>query len=57
MLDVKRLARTGEAQDIELQPGDLLFVPQNRISKILSTIVPLAGPLVSLGVLLDPLVD
>jgi polysaccharide export outer membrane protein len=57
VLDVKKLARSGEAQDIELQPGDLLYVPQNRISKILTTIVPLAGPLVSLGVLLDPLVD
>jgi polysaccharide export outer membrane protein len=35
LLDAKRLARaTDRDADIELRPGDMLVVPQNRISKI-----------------------
>jgi polysaccharide export outer membrane protein len=42
VLNAKHLA-TGSSQedDVVLQPGDFLFVPQNRISKILN-VVPLA---------------
>lgn len=49
VLDVKDMASRGEAEDIELRPGDFLFVPQNRISKVTSLV-----PLASLGLLLNP---
>lgn len=35
LVDLKQIATlTGMREDFELRPGDLLFVPQNRISKI-----------------------
>jgi polysaccharide export outer membrane protein len=38
-LDVKRMMAKADLQeDIHLQPGDMIFVPQNRISKIKSLI-------------------
>lgn len=34
-LDVKRMVKRGDlSEDVVLQPGDLIFVPQNAISKI-----------------------
>lgn len=52
VVDAKELAKNGEARDYTLQAGDLLFVPQNRVSKVAS-IVPLFGPLGSVAVLLN----
>ncbi len=57
IVNAKALAKNPETADIELQPGDLLFVPQNRISKVMTSVVPLAGPLASFGLLLNPFVD
>ncbi|MGH9678976.1 MAG: polysaccharide biosynthesis/export family protein [Candidatus Acidiferrales bacterium] len=38
-LDVKRMMANGDlTEDIHLQPGDLIFVPQNKLSKIRSFI-------------------
>lgn len=35
VVDVKKMFKEGNlAEDVHLQPGDMLFVPQNRISKI-----------------------
>jgi polysaccharide export outer membrane protein len=50
VLDVKRMVKDKNlAEDIELQPGDLIFVPRNRISKI-ERFVPSPG----LGMALAP---
>ncbi len=57
IVNAKQLAKNPETADIELQPCDLLFVPQNRISKVMTSVVPLAGPLASFGLLLNPFVD
>lgn len=35
IIDVKKMLKSHDlAEDIHLQPGDMIFVPQNRISKI-----------------------
>lgn len=48
--DVKKMFKVGNlAEDLHLQPGDMFFVPQNRISKI-SKYIPNSG----VGVTLNP---
>lgn len=56
LINAKDLPKNPEQLDMELQAGDLLFVPQNRLSKVIS-IVPLATPLATVGLLLNPFVD
>jgi ribosomal protein L16 Arg81 hydroxylase len=35
VIDVKKMLHSRDlAEDIHLQPGDMIYVPQNRISKI-----------------------
>jgi len=34
IIDLKKMLKTGLQEDSHLQPGDFVFVPQNRISKI-----------------------
>jgi polysaccharide export outer membrane protein len=49
-LDMKKMLRAGNlAEDLHLEPGDMLFVPQNRISKI-ERFLPLPHP----GIILNP---
>lgn len=56
VLNAKELAKNVEARDIELQAGDLLFVPQNRISKVTTVVVPLTS-LATVGLLLNSVVN
>lgn len=42
VLDAKKIAKSVDSGNVELAPGDVLVVPQNRISK-LDTVVPLIG--------------
>jgi polysaccharide export outer membrane protein len=53
--NAKELVKNVEAMNVDLQPGDLLFVPQNRVSKVMS-VVPLAamvGTLGSIGIFIN----
>jgi hypothetical protein len=35
LLDVKKMLKSRDlTEDVHLRPGDMIFVPQNRISKI-----------------------
>jgi len=56
VLNAKELAKNEEERDIVLQPGDLLFVPQNRISKVTTIMVPLTG-IATVGLFLNEIVD
>jgi polysaccharide biosynthesis/export protein len=50
LLDVKKMLNTQDlAEDVRLKPGDMLFVPQNLISKIRRYL-----PVSSLGMYLNP---
>jgi polysaccharide export outer membrane protein len=41
VLNLKRMLKAGDlSEDVRIQPGDMLFVPQNTISKLKSLIVP-----------------
>ena len=41
VLNVKRMLKEGNmAEDIRMQPGDMLFVPQNTLSKVKSFVLP-----------------
>jgi polysaccharide export outer membrane protein len=43
VIDVKKMLNNKTlAEDVHLQPGDMIFVPQNRISKI-RKFIPTAG--------------
>ena len=49
-LNVKKMLRAGNlGEDLHLQPGDMLYVPQNRISKI-ERFLPVPHP----GVIINP---
>jgi polysaccharide biosynthesis/export protein len=48
-LDLKRLQKGDIAEDVHLRPGDMLFVPQNTISKIKPYL-----PTLSLGAFINP---
>lgn len=49
-LNVKKMLRAGNlGEDLHLQPGDMLYVPQNRISKI-ERFLPVPHP----GVMINP---
>jgi polysaccharide export outer membrane protein len=56
VLNAKELAKNAEERDIVLQPGDLLFVPQNRISKVTTVMVPITG-MATVGLFLNSIVD
>jgi polysaccharide biosynthesis/export protein len=50
VLDVKRLLKSRDlSEDLQLRPGDMLFVPQNTISKVRRFL-----PLPNLGMYLNP---
>ena len=50
-LDIKKLLKTKSlAEDVRLRPGDMVFVPQNTISKVLKYV-----PLPTTGVYVNPL--
>lgn len=50
-LNLKKMLNAGDLrEDVSLRPGDMLFVPQNRISKVTPYI-----PRASLGLLFDPI--
>jgi polysaccharide export outer membrane protein len=41
VLNVKQMLKEGNmAEDIRMQPGDMLFVPQNMLSKVKSFVLP-----------------
>jgi len=43
VVDVKKMLKNRTlAEDVHLQPGDMIFVPQNRISKM-RKFIPTAG--------------
>jgi protein involved in polysaccharide export with SLBB domain len=50
-LDVKRLLKTKDlAEDLQLRPGDMVFVPQSTISKVRKYL-----PLPTTGVYVNPM--
>ncbi|MGC4083744.1 MAG: SLBB domain-containing protein [Vicinamibacterales bacterium] len=48
ILDAKAIAKSVDSRNVEIQPGDVLVVPENKLSKVTS-IVPFAGALGSIG--------
>jgi len=41
VLNLKRMLKKGDlAEDLRIQPGDMLFVPQNMLSKLRAFIIP-----------------
>lgn len=53
VLNAKELVKNPEPEnDVVIQPGDLLYVPQNRISKV-SSVMPIFAPLSGVALLLN----